>query len=108
MVQINVIPRIAGPRVGLILPSPNTTTEPEMLALLPTDTALNAARVYMKTSTAEGLRDMNAELKKAVREIATVMPDVVAYACTRATFMDGADGLERSPSSSKPTSNAPS
>ncbi|SMH29648.1 maleate cis-trans isomerase family protein [Mesorhizobium australicum] len=82
-------PRMDGPRVGLIVPSLNTTTEPDFVRQAPSDIGFFATRVYMRLSTPEDLRGMNAQLDDAARLVGSAAPDLVAYACTSGTFLDG-------------------
>ena len=64
-------------RVGMIVPSSNTTMETELPAVLrarererPQETfTLHSARVRMKHVTAEELRAMNAQTERAVAEL---------------------------------------
>ena len=86
-------PRMSGPRVGLIVPSLNTTTEPDLSRQAPEDVGFFATRVYMRLSTPEDLRGMNAQLDDAARLVGSVKPDLVAYACTAGTFLDGGAAL---------------
>ncbi|WP_146120367.1 aspartate/glutamate racemase family protein [Paraburkholderia sp. BL21I4N1] len=86
-------PRMTGPRVGLILPSLNTTTEPDFIRQAPSDVGFFATRVFMQVSTPDDLRAMNAQLDNACKLIASTTPDVVVYACTSGTFLDGNSAL---------------
>lgn len=86
-------PRMDGPRIGLIVPSLNTTTEPDMVRQAPMDLGFFATRVYMRLSTPDDLRGMNAELDGAARLVGSLDPRIVAYACTSGTFLDGGDAL---------------
>src|SRR5262249_2333974 len=43
----------------------------------------------MNVTTPEALRAMNAEVRHAAELLATLSPDVVAYACTAGSFVDG-------------------
>ncbi|MEM5290295.1 aspartate/glutamate racemase family protein [Paraburkholderia sabiae] len=79
--------------MGLILPSLNTTTEPDFIRHAPSDVGVFATRVFMKVSTPEDLRAMNAQVDDACRLIASIVPDVVVYACTSGTFLDGNSAL---------------
>lgn len=88
-------PRLDGRRVGLIVPSVNATIEPELAWAAPPGLSFHAARVMLRETTPDGLRAMNAEAAGAADLIASVSPDIVAYACTSGTFLDGRDGLER-------------
>jgi maleate isomerase len=82
-------PHLDGSKVGLIIPSVNTTTEPEFGWIAPPRISFHATRVFMDTTTPEALRAMNAEVQQAARLLATLSPDVVAYACTAGSFVDG-------------------
>src|SRR5262249_6583544 len=82
-------PHLDGAKVGLIVPSVNTTTEPEFAWISPPHISFHAARVFMNVTTAEALRVMNAEVRRAAELLATLSPDVVAYACKAGSFVDG-------------------
>src|SRR5262249_52062677 len=84
-------PYLDGAKVGLIVPSVNTTTEPEFAWIAPPGISFHAARVFMNVTTPEALRAMNAEVRRAAELLATLSPDVVAYACTAGSFIDGPD-----------------
>ena len=88
-------PRLDGAHVGLIIPSVNTTIEPEFAWVAPPGLSFHAARVMLRETTPEGLRAMNAEVDAAAHRIASATPDVVAYACTSGSFLEGIDGLRR-------------
>jgi maleate cis-trans isomerase len=87
--------RQAGQRVGLIIPSVNATIEPDYAWAAPPGLSFHAARVMLHETTPEGLRAMNKEVEGAARLIVSVSPDVVAFACTSGTFIDGEAGLAR-------------
>jgi maleate isomerase len=84
-------------RVGLIVPSSNTTMETEVPALLrerervrPQDRfAIHSARVRMQRVTPEELRAMNAQTERATTELADMRPGVVATACLVAIMAQG-------------------
>jgi maleate cis-trans isomerase len=88
-------PRFDGRRVGLIIPSVNTTIEPELAWIAPAGISFHAARVMLRETTPEGLRAMNADVGAASALIASITPDVVAYACTSGSFLEGSAGLTR-------------
>lgn len=89
MIAHKTNPFLDGVKVGLIVPSVNTTTEPEFNWIAPHKMSFHAARVFMDTTTPEALRAMNAQVHDAGRLLATLKPDVVAYACTAGSFIDG-------------------
>jgi maleate isomerase len=84
-------------RVGLIVPSSNTTMETELPALLrrreqarPEDAfTFHAARMRMRHVTPEELAAMNAQTGRAAGELADLRPDVVATACLVAIMAQG-------------------
>jgi maleate cis-trans isomerase len=88
-------PRFDGHRVGLIIPSVNTTIEPEFAWMAPAGISFHAARVMLRETTEEGLRAMNADVGAASALIASITPAVVAYACTSGSFLEGRAGLQR-------------
>lgn len=82
-------------RVGLIIPSVNAVIEPDFAAVRLPGLSFHATRVMLRETTPDGLRAMNAGVEAAAELIASITPDVVAYACTSGTFIDGSAGLAR-------------
>jgi maleate isomerase len=84
-------------RVGLIVPSSNTTMETELARLLqsrsqhhPDDSfSLHSSRMRMNRVTEEELRAMNSQTARAAAEIADVRPHVVVTACLVAIMAQG-------------------
>jgi maleate isomerase len=84
-------------RVGLIVPSSNTTMETEVPAILrgreerlPGERfTFHGARMRMQNVTPEELRSMNAQTERAATELADARPDVVATACLVAIMAQG-------------------
>ena len=87
----------AAHRIGLIVPSSNTTMETEVPFLLrgrererPQDTfTFHGARLRMEDVTLEALRAMNAQTERATAELADMRPQVVASACLVAIMAQG-------------------
>jgi len=92
--DVRVNPYLDGAKVGLIVPSVNTTTEPEFAWVAPPSISFHAARVFMDTTTPEALRAMNLEVRRAAELLATLSPHVVAYARTAGSFVDGPAATE--------------
>jgi maleate cis-trans isomerase len=86
-------PRLDGARVGLIVPSINATIEPELAWIAPAGVSFHCARIMLRDTTPEGLREMNAEVESAARLLASLAPNAVAYACTSGSFLEGAKRL---------------
>lgn len=69
-------------RIGVIVPSSNTTMERELWEMLPKGYSLHAARMRMQQVTPEELRRMDEESERAARELADAQVAAVAYGCT--------------------------
>lgn len=82
-------------RVGMIVPSVNAVIEPDFARLGLPGLSFHASRVMLQATTPEGLREMNTGLAQAAALIASVTPDVVAFACTSGSFIDGEAALVR-------------
>mgnify|MGYP003288675261 CR=1 FL=1 len=84
-------------RIGMLVPSSNTTMETEVPALLrerervrPDDNfTFHSARLRMEEVTPEALRAMNAQTERATTELADMRPNVVATVCLVAIMAQG-------------------
>ena len=80
-------------RVGVIVPSSNTTVEADFMRVLPADVTVHAARMFLAETTAEAERRMIYDhMPIAVTDLASLRPHVVAFACTSGGAVLGADG----------------
>ena len=83
-------------RIGVIVPSSNTTVEADFMLGLPDGVMVHTARMYLAETTAEAERRMIHEhVPIAVTDLATLRPHVVAFACTSGGAVLGADGESR-------------
>lgn len=81
-------------RLGLIVPSSNTTCEMEFHRVLPEGVSVHTARCFLSEGDVPGERvgeilRMNEGLLEAARQVASVQPDVVVWACTVGSFVSG-------------------
>ncbi len=77
-------------RVGLIVPSSNTVAEVDFYRHLPATATLHTARMHLDEVTPDEEAVMLDEhLPGAIRDLATVRPDVVVFACTSAGALRG-------------------
>ena len=77
-------------RIGLLVPSINTTMETEFWRIAPAGVSVHVARIAGgRHGTPEELRNMESASKHAASEIAMVEPDVVVYGCTSGSFFEG-------------------
>jgi maleate isomerase len=76
-------------RIGLIIPSSNTTMEPEFYQHLPQGVSLHTARMPIINATPEELLKMAEELEGCVELLRTARVDVVVFGCTSGSFLMG-------------------
>jgi maleate cis-trans isomerase len=77
-------------RIGLLVPSINTTMETEFWRIAPQGVSVHSARIAGgRHGTPEELRSMENASKKAAEDVAMVEPDVVVYGCTSGSFFEG-------------------
>jgi maleate cis-trans isomerase len=77
-------------RIGLLVPSINTTMETEFWRIAPEGVSVHSARIAGgRHGTPEELRGMENASRQAAQEVAMVEPDVVVYGCTSGSFFEG-------------------
>ena len=81
-------------RIGLLVPSTNTTIEMEFHHMVPEGISVHSTRLYQeetddpakKVATILG---MHARLEAGVHELVSLGPSVIAYGCTAGSFLNG-------------------
>lgn len=76
-------------RLGLVVPSSNTTAEPEFRAMAPADVTVHAARMPLEEVTADALDEMAGDAERAAGLLSHADVDGVAYACTTGSLLHG-------------------
>jgi maleate cis-trans isomerase len=77
-------------RIGLLVPSINTTMETEFWKLAPEGVSVHCARIRGgREGTPEELRNMERTSLDAAEEVAMVEPGAVVYGCTSGSFFEG-------------------
>jgi len=76
-------------RIGLIVPSSNTTMESEFWSLAPQGISIHTARMRLVEVTSEALREMSKEALRAAEDLATAEVDVIVYGCTTGSLLEG-------------------
>ncbi len=79
-------------KVGLILPSVQTVTEPLFYRVAPQGVAFFTSRVLIRGSVMTDHADMKKEAFRAAKELATAGVDCIAYCCTGSGVLMGIDG----------------
>jgi maleate cis-trans isomerase len=73
-----------------LVPSINTTMEPEFWRIAPEGVSVHTARISGgRHGTPEELRSMESASKVAAQDVAMIEPDVIAYGCTSGSFFEG-------------------
>lgn len=79
-------------RLGIIVPSTNTVAETDFQTNAPAGFSVHTARMYLEETNAASERRMVTDhLPGAARDLATMQPDVVVFACTSAGAVLGAE-----------------
>jgi maleate cis-trans isomerase len=83
-------------RIGLLVPSINTTMETEFWQIAPRGVSVHSARIAGgRHGTPEELKSMESASRKAAEEVAMVEPAVVVYGCTSGSFFEGPEWNRR-------------
>ena len=94
-------------RVGLLVPSVNTVVEPEFWNLVPTTTTVHAARMRNSTCGVEDSLRMLAHADRAADELGSANIDMLVFACTASSFVQGIDGEQQLRQQIEAAANAP-
>jgi maleate isomerase len=81
-------------RIGLLVPSSNTTVEPEFYRALPASVTLHTARLFLTEITPEAILKMVEDLEQQSRLLASADVDVIVMGATAPSFLKGA-GYDR-------------
>ncbi len=79
-------------RIGLMVPSTNTTCEPGFYMAAPRDVTIHTYRLLREPglpAQLDALKRMNQDIEPAVKYLTTAKVDVLAYACTSGSFSWG-------------------
>ena len=76
-------------RVGLLVPSSNTTVEPEFYRALPDDVTLHCARMFLQQITTDSIQRTAQDVDRESRGLASADVDVVVLGATAPSFING-------------------
>ncbi len=82
-------------RIGLVVPTGNSVTEPDFQRMAPDGVTTHANRIALKDVTPDSLLEMAGDTARAAIGIASVRVGVIAFACTSGSFVGGAGHDER-------------
>ncbi|WP_461866491.1 maleate cis-trans isomerase family protein [Thermococcus sp.] len=78
-------------RIGLIVPSSNTTMEMELHSALPEGVSLHTSRMPLRNVNEEELVKMSALAVESARLLRDANVDIILYGCTSGSFIGGKD-----------------
>jgi len=78
-------------RIGLLLPSSNTTMEPDFVMMAPEGVTVHSARMLLEDVTPESLERMAGEAEQAARLLSTADVDLMVYGCTSGSLIRGVE-----------------
>ncbi len=81
-------------KIGLILPSSNTTVEYDLQRVVPSYVSIHSARMWAVGSSVEVLERMNQDSDGCARLLGSAEVDVITYACTGGSLLGGAGSDE--------------
>ena len=76
-------------RIGLLIPSRNTTMEPEFNRMAPEGVSIHAARMFLKENSPAALIKLEKEIDQAASLIMAINPDVIVFGDTSGSFIKG-------------------
>jgi maleate isomerase len=76
-------------RIGLIIPSSNTTMEVEFVRHLPEGVSVHSTRVHLEWVTVKELSGMAEQVEEAARLLADAQVDIIIYGCTTGSLIKG-------------------
>jgi maleate isomerase len=76
-------------RIGLLVPSSNTTVETEFFRALPPGVTLHTARLFLSTIAPESILAMVEDMDKQAKLLATADVDVIVLGATAPSFLKG-------------------
>ncbi len=76
-------------RIGVLVPSSNTTVEPEFYRALPRDVTLHTGRLFLTRITPDSIEKTAEEIERESRYLATADVDVILLGATAPSFLKG-------------------
>lgn len=76
-------------RIGVLLPSTDTTLEQELPRLLAPGMSVHVTRIRLREITVPALREMEEDALRQVSLLTDADPDLIVYGCTSGSFCQG-------------------
>jgi len=94
-------------RIGLLLPSSNTTMEPDFYRMAPEGVTVHSARMHLEDVTPESLERMAGEAEQAAGLLSTADLDVMVFGCTSGSLIRGVEWEKSLVRKTEKASNTP-
>lgn len=78
-------------RIGLLVPSSNTTMESEFWRMAPKGISIHVARMSLRNHTLEENLNMEKDAVKGAVDLKTAAVNLIVYGCTSGSFVGGPD-----------------
>src|SRR5438105_196947 len=95
--QIDRPLQAASARIGMIIPSVNSMTEPQFNRFAPAALGVHVARARVAGPWKRPLANMTEEIATSARLLADVAPDLIVFHCTDTSMTQGPHGEGRIP-----------
>lgn len=82
-------------RIGLIIPSMNTLSEPQFAHYCPNEVGIHVARLRMSGKWKKPFAELAADIAAAANSLADARPDLIVFHCTGASMREGPAGDAR-------------
>lgn len=76
-------------RIGLLVPSSNTTVEPEFYRALPRDVTLHVARLHLTQIATDSIANMVSDIETQSRALASADVDIIVLGAAAPSFLKG-------------------
>jgi maleate isomerase len=76
-------------RIGLLVPSSNTTVEPEFYRALPKDVTLHVARLYLAQIATDSIANIVSDIEIQSRALASADVDIIVLGAAAPSFLKG-------------------
>lgn len=76
-------------KIGIIIPSVNSTMEPEMWRMAPEGVSIHTSRMLAVGCSIDELKAQDAYVEICAQELGTAFLDVIVFGCTSGSFLGG-------------------
>ncbi len=93
--SIEAVPDAGSARIGMIIPSVNSITEPQFARFAPPGLTVHVARARVAGPWKRPLPEMREEIATAAQLLSDIAPDLIVFHCTDTSMSQGPQGEGR-------------